>query len=168
MLGQLRPLFPQTESQIRTTVERWTADMEHDTLERLGEIRTPTLVIAGERDLVTPPWHGESVAGRIPGARYELLTGPGSSLVLMAERPAEFLSLVLGFLASHPLDLRPHARGHRGTGRRGRRRSGAAFAIVARRRACRAARGACRCRGDARRDANGGETSHRLRSRAGF
>jgi pimeloyl-ACP methyl ester carboxylesterase len=37
-------------------------------------------------------------------ARYELLTGPGSSHALMMERPEEFLSLVLGFLENHPLD----------------------------------------------------------------
>jgi pimeloyl-ACP methyl ester carboxylesterase len=104
MLEEFLPLFPQTEGQIRTTVEQWEADQEHDTLDRLSEIGAPTLVIAGEQDLLTPPWQCEAVAERIPGARYELLTGPGSSHALMLERTEEFTALVLDFLRDHPLD----------------------------------------------------------------
>lgn len=101
---EMLPLFPQTESQIRTTCEQWLADAEHDTLDRLAGIGAPTLVIAGEQDLLTPPWVCRAVAERIPGARYELLTGPGSSHVLMMERAEEFIPLVLGFVQEHPLD----------------------------------------------------------------
>jgi pimeloyl-ACP methyl ester carboxylesterase len=100
---QLLPLFPQTEAQIRTTCEQWQADEEHDTLDRLAGIGAPTLVIAGEQDLITPPRACQAVAERIPGARYELLTGPGSSHVLMMERAEEFIPLVLGFVQEHPL-----------------------------------------------------------------
>ncbi len=103
MLEELLPLFPQTEAQIRATVEQWQADLEHDTLDRLAGIGAPTLVIAGEQDLLTPPWQCHAVAERIPGARYELLTGPGSSHALMLERPEEFIALVLGFLQEHAL-----------------------------------------------------------------
>jgi pimeloyl-ACP methyl ester carboxylesterase len=104
MLEQFLPLFPQTETQIRTTVEQWQADEEHDTLDRLAEIGAPTLVIAGEQDLLTPAWQCQAVAERIPGANYELLTGPGSSHALMMERADEFIALVLAFLQEHPLD----------------------------------------------------------------
>jgi pimeloyl-ACP methyl ester carboxylesterase len=103
MLEEFLPLFPQTETQIRTTAEQWQADEEHDTLDRLAAIGAPTLVIAGEQDLLTPPWQCEAVAERIPGARYELLTGPGSSHALMMERAEEFIALVLGFVQEHPL-----------------------------------------------------------------
>ena len=103
MIEEFLPLFPQTETQIRTTVEQWQADEEHDTLDRLAGIDAPTLVIAGEQDLVTPPWQCQAVAERIPGARFEQLTGPGSSHALMMERPEEFIGLVLGFLQEHPL-----------------------------------------------------------------
>jgi pimeloyl-ACP methyl ester carboxylesterase len=102
-LEAMAPLFPQTEEQIRTTAEQWDADLAHDTLDRLGAICAPTLVIAGEQDLLTPPERCEQVAAAIPGARYELLTGPGSSHALALERPAEFCALVTGFLAEHPL-----------------------------------------------------------------
>jgi pimeloyl-ACP methyl ester carboxylesterase len=104
MLQEFLPLFPQTEAQIRATVEQWKADEEHDTLDRLAEIGAPTLVIAGEQDLLTPPWQCHAVAERIPAARYELLTGPGSSHALMMERPEDFTALVLGFLREHPFD----------------------------------------------------------------
>jgi pimeloyl-ACP methyl ester carboxylesterase len=103
MLEQFLPLFPQTEAQIRTTAEQWRACAEHDTLDRLPGIAAPTLVVAGEQDLLTPPRQGQAVAERIPGARYELLTGPGSSHALMMERAEEFIALVLGFLQEHPL-----------------------------------------------------------------
>ena len=103
VLEAFLPLFPQTETQIRTTVEQWQADQEHDSLDRLAGIGAPTLVIAGEQDLLTPPWQCQAVAERIPGARYELLTGPGSSHALMMERAEEFITVVLAFVQEHPL-----------------------------------------------------------------
>jgi pimeloyl-ACP methyl ester carboxylesterase len=103
ILPRFQELFPATDVQIRTTDEQWQADLDHDALDRLGEISAPALVIAGEQDLFSPPWQCREVAERIPGARYELLTGPGSSHVLMVERADEFLGLVRGFLAEHRL-----------------------------------------------------------------
>ena len=56
-------------------------------------------MIAGEQDLLTPPWVAREVAGRIPGARFELITGDGSSHVVPLERPDDFNQLVINFLA---------------------------------------------------------------------
>lgn len=103
LIEQLLPLFPSTEQQIRTCAEQWDADLAHDTLDRLSEITTPTLVIAGEQDLLTPPWHGRQVADVIPGARHHLFTGPGSSHALGVERAEEFVPMVLEFLGEHPM-----------------------------------------------------------------
>ena len=103
LVEQLLPLFPSTEQQIRTTVEQWDADLAHDTLDRLSAISAPTLVIAGEQDLLTPPWHGEQVAAAIPGAELRMFTGPGSSHALGIERAEEFVPLVQDFLGSHRL-----------------------------------------------------------------
>ncbi len=103
LIEQLLPLFPSTDQQIRTCAEQWDADLAHDTLDRLGSITAATLVIAGEQDLLTPPWHGKQVAEAIPGARHHLFTGPGSSHALGVERAAEFGPMVLGFLGEHPL-----------------------------------------------------------------
>ena len=103
LIEQLLPLFPSTPEQIQTCAEQWDADMGHDTLDRLGQISAPTLVIAGEQDLLTPPWHGKQVADTIPGAKLEMFTGPGSSHALGMERAEEFVPLVAGFLTEHPM-----------------------------------------------------------------
>jgi pimeloyl-ACP methyl ester carboxylesterase len=51
------------------------AFLAHDALDRLPRIEAPTLVVAGELDLVCPPRLGRTVANAIPGARFELLAG---------------------------------------------------------------------------------------------
>jgi pimeloyl-ACP methyl ester carboxylesterase len=103
LVGAMLPLFPSTPGQIAATVEQWDADAGHDSLDRLPGVTAPTLVIAGEQDLLTPHWHGRQVAEAIPGARFELFTGPGSSHAVADERAAEVLPLILGFLADHPM-----------------------------------------------------------------
>lgn len=103
LIEQLLPLFPSTKQQMRTCAEQWDADLAHDTLDRLSGITAPTLVIAGEQDLLTPPWHGKQVADAIPGARHHLFTGPGSSHALGVERAPEFVPMVLDFFSEHPM-----------------------------------------------------------------
>ena len=72
---------------------------QFDALDRLGSITAPTLVIVGEQDLLTPPWIAREVADAIPGARFEVILGAGSSHVVPIERPDEFNRLVSDFLA---------------------------------------------------------------------
>src|SRR4051794_27488306 len=103
MLEPMLPAFPQNEDQMQVTVEQWDADLAHDVLDRLGDITAPTLVIVGEQDLLTPPWQSRAVADAIPGARFELLTGPGSSHGAHIERPDDVVRLVTGFLSEHPM-----------------------------------------------------------------
>ncbi|HEY5844295.1 MAG TPA: alpha/beta fold hydrolase [Mycobacterium sp.] len=69
-----------------------------DALDRLHRITAPTLVVVGEQDLLTPPWVVREVADAIPGARFEVIRGNGSSHLLPLERPDEFNRLVLNFL----------------------------------------------------------------------
>jgi 3-oxoadipate enol-lactonase/4-carboxymuconolactone decarboxylase len=67
-----------------------------DNRELLRQIRVPTLVIAGDRDISTP-WdgHGEILAREIPGARaVRLLAAHLSNL----ERPRSFTAALLEFL----------------------------------------------------------------------
>ncbi|WP_448628598.1 alpha/beta fold hydrolase [Geodermatophilus sp. URMC 64] len=103
MLEPMLPAFPQTEEQMQVTTEQWDADLAHDTLDRLGDITAPTLVVVGEQDLLTPPWQSKAVADAIPGARYELVTGPGSSHGLHIERPDDLVRIVTSFLDDHKL-----------------------------------------------------------------
>jgi pimeloyl-ACP methyl ester carboxylesterase len=95
------PAFPQNEAQMAVTVEQWDADLELDALDRLGGIEAPTIVIVGEQDLLTPPRQSKAVADAIPKARYELVTGPGSSHGLHIERPDDLVRIVTGFLDEH-------------------------------------------------------------------
>ncbi len=43
------------------------------------------------------------MADAIPGARYELVTGPGSSHGLHIERPEDLTKIVLDFLGENPI-----------------------------------------------------------------
>lgn len=74
------------------------AYVEHDSLDRIGMIRAQTLVVAGERDRLTPPWIGRELADGIPGAKFHLVKGAGASHVLPLERPEDFNKVVLSFL----------------------------------------------------------------------
>lgn len=98
MLVPMLPAFPQNEEQMQVTVEQWDADLAHDSIDRLGAITAPTLVVVGEQDLLTPPWQAKKVADAIPGARFELVTGPGSSHGMHIERPDDLAGIVTGFL----------------------------------------------------------------------
>lgn len=74
------------------------AYVQHDALDRVGNITAPTLVVTGERDRLTPPWIGRELADAIPGAKFHLVKGPGSSHVLPLERPEDFNKIALAFL----------------------------------------------------------------------
>jgi pimeloyl-ACP methyl ester carboxylesterase len=103
LLAPMLPAFPQTEEQMQVTTEQWDADLAHDTLDRLGDITAPTLVVVGEQDLLTPPRQARAVADAVPGARFELVTGPGSSHGMHVERPDDLVRIVTSFLGDHPL-----------------------------------------------------------------
>ncbi len=69
------------------------ADM--DQRDELRAITAPTLVIAGADDPATPPEHGALIAGRIPGARLEVI--PAASHLAAVSAP----DLVTGALLPH-------------------------------------------------------------------
>jgi pimeloyl-ACP methyl ester carboxylesterase len=51
--------------------------MNVDLRARLSEITAPTLFIQGDRDRAVAPRHTTAAAGRVPGARLEMITGNG-------------------------------------------------------------------------------------------
>jgi len=73
-------------------------DMNH--LDLLGQIKTPTLVISGDRDVATP-WsgHGEILAQKIPGAKALHLAAAHLSNL---EQPHSFTTALLEFLLAEP------------------------------------------------------------------
>ncbi|MGQ0613298.1 MAG: alpha/beta fold hydrolase [Planctomycetaceae bacterium] len=75
------------------------ADKTHDALDRLGAIRCPVLVTAGEQDIQVPPRYGRAVAERIPGARFHLFTGPDASHLACLQMAEEFNRITLDWLS---------------------------------------------------------------------
>jgi 3-oxoadipate enol-lactonase len=66
-----------------------------DLVEDITAIRAPTLVIAGREDPATPPRHAHQIAGKIPGARLELVD---AAHLASYERPDEVTELMLNHL----------------------------------------------------------------------
>ena len=64
--------YPTSMETMQRTIDVYLA---HQDVDRLAEIRVPTLVLTGELDLIRPPRHGRVVADGIPGARFEVLAG---------------------------------------------------------------------------------------------
>jgi 3-oxoadipate enol-lactonase len=68
-----------------------------DFRDRLGAIRTPTLVVAAAEDPSTPPHHGRLIADRIPDARFAVL--PEAAHLANVEQVESFARLVAEHLA---------------------------------------------------------------------
>jgi len=69
----------------------------HDALDRLSDMRCPTLVSVAEDDILVPPRFAREIAARIPGAELQLIPGAGHGYFL--ERPDVFNALSLDFIA---------------------------------------------------------------------
>jgi 3-oxoadipate enol-lactonase len=76
--------------------QAWDAISGVDTAPRLGEIRVPTLCVAGERDKSSPPEIVKAIADAIPGARYTVMGG--APHMLFMEQPREFARIARDFL----------------------------------------------------------------------
>jgi proline iminopeptidase len=78
-------------------------------MDRLGEIRVPTLVMAGHDDFLFPPESQAQLAAGIPDARLRIIERAGHNP--QSERPAETLAAVADFLAiGSGSTARPQAR----------------------------------------------------------
>lgn len=80
---------------------RLAACLAYDTSSRSSEIRCPTLLVAGRRDLCILPHESEAHAARIPGAQYVLLD---VAHVIADQDAQELNARVLAFLAHCPAE----------------------------------------------------------------
>jgi 3-oxoadipate enol-lactonase len=85
--------YPQSPQGLAGQAE---ASWSHDTRDRLGEIRVPTLVLVGDQDLLLSVDQSRELAEGIPGARLEILKGGGHSISF--EHTEAFNRIVLDFL----------------------------------------------------------------------
>jgi pimeloyl-ACP methyl ester carboxylesterase len=76
--------------------QHFRADISHDALDRLPQIRCPTLVVHGAEDLITLPRYNRRVAEAIPGAQLQEIDGGGH--IAWGERPAEVNRVIREFL----------------------------------------------------------------------
>ena len=65
-----------------------------DALVVAAQVKVPTIVVLGERDMMTPAKAGKALAAAIPNARTVVLRGAGH--MLMSERPDELLAALTG------------------------------------------------------------------------
>jgi proline iminopeptidase len=68
-------------------------------MDRLSEIKVPTLVLAGRDDFQFPPEHQAALAAGIPNARLEIIERAGHNAP--TERPREVIQAVRNFMASN-------------------------------------------------------------------
>lgn len=64
----------------------------HDVREVLVAVTTPTVVVVGDHDMITPPEHAREIAGMIPGSVLKVLPGVGHQV--MQEVPTELASII--------------------------------------------------------------------------
>jgi pimeloyl-ACP methyl ester carboxylesterase len=69
---------------------------EFDIMDRLGEIRVPTLAICGTDDVMTPPKYSNFMVEKISGARAVVV--PGGTHMAFAEKPEEVNAAIGEFL----------------------------------------------------------------------
>jgi pimeloyl-ACP methyl ester carboxylesterase len=69
-----------------------------DIMDRVHEIKLPTLALCGSEDIMTPPKYTEYLASKIEGARYLIVEG-GTHMVF-AERPEAVNQAIEDFLNS--------------------------------------------------------------------
>jgi pimeloyl-ACP methyl ester carboxylesterase len=71
----------------------------HNAYSRLGELRgIPTLVVSADHDRIALPRYGQTLAGAIPGARFELLSDASHGVPIHI--PARINDLLTHFLGS--------------------------------------------------------------------
>jgi aminoacrylate hydrolase len=84
---------------IEVLTSRIDAIVAFDRRARLGEIRTPTLVIVAQDDVVTPAFYSDELAARIPGAKLVVLDRGGHFVPQIVPEP--YNAAVGGFLRAH-------------------------------------------------------------------
>lgn len=67
----------------------------------LGKIQAPTCIVSAALDILKPPKYGEVMHRAIGGSEFHVI--PDAGHVVVIEKAAEVNTIVLGFLAKHPL-----------------------------------------------------------------
>jgi pimeloyl-ACP methyl ester carboxylesterase len=71
-----------------------------EVMDRLGEIKAPTLIVTGEVDIPDVQAHAGALEALIPSARRVIV--PDSGHFLYLEQPQAFADLVSAFVTARP------------------------------------------------------------------
>lgn len=74
---------------------QWIAAMGFSSIDRLGQVSVPTLLLHGEQDVLIPFRNGQTLAAGIPDAKLVSMEGAGHLLPM--ERPAETMQTIQDF-----------------------------------------------------------------------
>ncbi|WNZ27060.1 alpha/beta fold hydrolase [Leptolyngbya sp. NK1-12] len=78
------------------------ACVAHDSLKQLHQIQTPTLILVGEADLLTPVALAQTLSAKLPNAELKVIAGAGHNFFW--EVSAAFNQAVLDFTSSEASD----------------------------------------------------------------
>jgi pimeloyl-ACP methyl ester carboxylesterase len=90
-----------TPTPMETFGMQFAAIQSFDTWERLPQIKSPTLILQGDRDILVPAENAEILHARIPGSQVRIIGGTGHCFFW--EEPEEVVEEVVGFLSKAPV-----------------------------------------------------------------
>jgi len=98
MDGELRKALLRETEQVGAAVQLndFLCCDRFNVMDRLHEIRVPTLVLSGSRDVLTPPKYGQFLADHIAGARHVIIEG--GTHFFFAEKPEQTNRAIDNFL----------------------------------------------------------------------
>ncbi len=88
--------FPQS---VDGFIRQTEAILQHDAVDRLSEIRTPTHIIVGQEDMVLAPRYSQLLAEHIPNSKLTVI--PEAGHTFFWEKPADFNQATLDFIKGH-------------------------------------------------------------------
>jgi pimeloyl-ACP methyl ester carboxylesterase len=89
-----------TPTPMETFGRQFGAAQAFDTYDRLSQIKSPTLILHGDRDILVPVENAEILHTQIPGSRARIVQGTGHCFFW--EEPEEVVEEVVKFLSGVP------------------------------------------------------------------
>ena len=96
-LARIIELGMTTPTPMETFGRQFGAAQAFDTYDRLSQIKSPTLILHGNRDILVPAENAEILHEQIPGSRVRIVQGTGHCFFW--EEPEEVVQEVVGFLS---------------------------------------------------------------------
>jgi 3-oxoadipate enol-lactonase len=100
-LRQIVEVGMKTPTPIETFGMQFGAVQSFDTFDRLPQVKSPTLILHGDRDLLVPVANAEILHERIPGSQVRIIEGTGHCFFW--ERSDEVIDEIVGFLSAVPV-----------------------------------------------------------------